>query len=61
MNTARRPTPTSALLFALAGLAFLVSAFLNRDARGLIVGMQALVAVLFFLVAFVHYRRARSG
>ncbi len=52
---------TAALLFTLAGVALLVAAYLNRDARGLIVGMQAVGGVLFLVVALLQYRRSQTG
>lgn len=49
----------SAVLLALAGAAFSLSALLQRDARPVIVATQALGAALFFLASYLHYRRSR--
>lgn len=54
----RRAARSSAMLFALAGVAFLVAAFLNDDASNLVLGTQVLGAVLFFVNAFLQHRRA---
>ena len=60
MHATRKLAPvTGAVLFALAGLAFLVAAALNGDASPLVVPMQAVGAVLFFVVGYVQLRRSR--
>jgi ABC-type transport system involved in cytochrome c biogenesis permease subunit len=62
MNTTLQPRSTaSGLLLALAGLAMLLAAYFNRDARIIVVGMQALGAFLFFLASFLQYRRSKTG
>jgi threonine/homoserine efflux transporter RhtA len=59
--THQRRATTSAALFAFAGMAFLVTAVLDRGARDLVMSMRAVAATLFFLAAYLQYRRSRRG
>jgi hypothetical protein len=58
MILTRQPHSTKAsVLFALAGVVSLISVALNHEARPLIIIMQSLTAVLFFVASYLHYRK----
>ena len=61
MNRTSNPSArAAAVLFALAGAAFLVSAYLNREASRLVWVMQVAAALIFFVAGYRWYAHSRA-
>lgn len=62
MNAPPKPADArAALLLALAGMAFLLSALLTRDASRVMAVVQGAGVLAFFAAAALQYRRARQA
>ena len=54
-----RRSASAPLLLLFAGVAFLAVTLLSRGLSPIVTGMQLFTAALFFLAAYLHYRRLR--